>query len=502
MTVSEPQPRRKLLFTPGRRPLSEPYSQCFQNYYHAYQYLQPTPLYLPNVRLSVNHWQLRDLVQIDPHLGTLYHTCDDAVRELSPLSRRARQARLADYARFPFFPRCFNHAEGGMIVAGSVLTLSSRAFSMAVPSLFGDRSARRPQKGLFSVFTPEMPEPLTYKLGEMINNAVAVYRDLGGGYTSYVCNNDTNLYTVDIGSSGVCANRKITCEANVSLNNARLSPDGKVVAVTGDASSLYLVDPAAPLAVRSVKTGRGSGFGISFHSNGVTMAASFEDGVCLLYDMRNMHVPLHEVRSTRPGHQAGAFRCCKFLDSFVQDLLVVLEHAGRVHLVDLRNLTSDSQQVLVFPFALDQYGRCQAGTSRKGIREDAEADATPTGATHDDMVPEPLKDDHPVTHRRLDIYGENPFPVPLVYDYSYLADTNPKLFKDFEYEPAGDDSPRVLRFVHDSYQQAVNHAHGEMELAGLDWFEDQLYIGCDDGGVLCWDINVRARRSFGGYLIA
>lgn len=533
MTISEPQGVRKALISAGRRPLSEPYNQCFQNYYHAYQCLQPTPQYIANVRSSVNHWQLRDLVQIDPHLGTLYHTHDDYIRELLPLAQRQGQPQSANYARFPYFPRCFGHAEGGVVVTGSVITSSSRAFSMAIGTLFGDHTPlRRPQKGLFSVFTPEMVEPLTYKVGEMINNAVALYQRPGGGYSLYVCNNDTHLYTVDISTRGVRADRKVMCEANASLNNARLLPNGKLLAVTGDSSLLFMVDAQLPQpVVQRVKTGRGSGFGLLFHSNEVTVAAACEDGLCLLYDMRNMLAPLHEVRLTRQGHQLGAFRCCKFLDSPVHDLLVVLEHAGRVHLVDLRHLDSDHQQVIVFPFALNQYANWAPEKPDRGAEKGTKDNAKDAR--------DAKKCGNVTVHPRIDVYSpERPFTAPLVYDYSYLAQTNPKLFKDFEYEPPhapakptnwtvpewelpaespggplsldtvelyvsgrADPSALALRHVYDSYQQSVNHTNGEMELLGLDWYENQLYIGCDDGGVLCWDINVRARRSFGGYSV-
>lgn len=541
MTVSEPHTLRKALLSAGRRPLSEPYNQCFQNYYHAYQCLQPTPQYITGVRSSVNHWQLRDLVQIDPCLGTLYHTNDDAIRELSPLSRRQGPPQSADYARFPFFPRCFGHAEGGVVVAGSVITSSSKAFSMAIGTLFGNHAPlRRPQKGLFSVFTPEMAEPLTYKVGEMINNATALYHRPGGGYSAFVCNNDANLYTVDISTRGVHADRKVMCETNSSLNNARLLPDGKLLAVTGDSLLFFMVDAQLPQpVVQRVKTGHGSGFGLLFHSNEVTVAVACEDGLCLLYDMRNIDLPFHEVKLTRAGHQAGAFRCCKFLNSPVHDLLVVLEHAGRVHLVDLRHLNSDHQQVIVFPFALNQYGNYVEAHGAAGPHSVPAPTAPDAGPR--DPGPSPCAHARSSTfHGRIDVYPHaQPFTAPLVYDYSYLTSKNPKLFKDFEYEPPratekcarwdtvpeGDNLPAEApggplslevaagyasrlagsllspRRVFDSYQQSVNHTHGEMELSGLDWFEDQLYIGCDDGGVLCWDINVRARRSFGGYSV-
>lgn len=573
--LAERPNRRKLLQLHGqhRRALAASQYPCFQNYYHALGFLNPNPQFISNVKSTINHWQLRDLVQIDAKTGMVYHTFDDAIRVLPLLPRSARLLTSYDYLRLPYFPRCFNHAPGGLVVAGGVTTSLLKVFSMKVPDLGRDlarNSHTRPLKGLFSFKGPNTKAELTFQLGEMINNAVTIYPQANteSAYTLYVCNNDSNMYVVDVSDSGMKATRAIACEANTSLNNVHQSPDGRLLTATGDSGSIFLMDPTDPRPkIKTIRTTHDSGFGISYHHNQHTLATAFQDGTCSLYDLRRLDEPIHEIKSTRAGHQSGAFRCCKFLSTPLQDLLVVSEQVGRVHLMDFRQFSEDKHQVVVFPFALDQFGRykhqrCTVKdklmAARQGLVDDL--------SEHENERPD--------NHKRFDIYDDESaqFSAPLVYDYSYLTDVNPKLFKDYEYHPepipvcedeksqysyprfnnpqwssaptsmnieclpgeSFDESltgslrapvpvdphdvrerldletglgnledciaaaipPHTQRYCQDSYQQSVNNVHGEMEISGVDWFDNQLYIGCEDGGLFTWDVNVRARRSF------
>lgn len=597
MTISHTEmsrlDRKRLSVGGGRRALAAVNYRCFQNYYHALKYLQPLPSYISNVRSSVNHWQLRDLLQIDQSSGAVYHTYEDAIRVLSLRPRGETLMKSHDYLRLPYFPRCFNQALGGVVVAGGVVMSLSKVYQMNISDLtrrMNGHSHTRPLKGLFSLYTPEMDSEMTFKLGEMINNAVTIYPKNGtasspdfgpesalpssSAYTSYVCNNDSSLYIVDVSNNAVTATRSVVCETNTSLNNVHQAPDGRLLTVTGDSGNIFLMDPRAEKAtIDTIETPHDSGFGISYHNNENVLASAFQDGNCSLFDLRRREAPLREIRSTRPGHNSGAFRCCKFLRSPIQDLLVILEHVGRVHLIDLRDLGEENHQVIVFPFALDQFGHYKH--DRLSIREKLlRSQKGFDFAEEDEDAPADI--DRIDNHKRFEVFNESSayFSAPLVYDYDYLVDKNPKLFKDYEYhapqlpiceeddflgnrpqlnlpqwnsapvsvnsdcvntwfdpddngyssvapsidphdvrerldleapEPSqselspSDPRPYHPRFCHDSYQQSVNHTHGEMGLSGIDWFENQLYIGCVDGGILSWDINVKARRSFGSF---
>lgn len=550
-----------------RRKSSTAEIQCFQNYYHGHQIVSPNPHYIGNVRSSVNHWQLRDLIKIDPESGSVFHAYRDLIRVLSIRNRDASNVKSRTYLRLPYFARCFNHAPGGLFVTGGLDSALARLHQMKLTNLNEglSGSTRRKTDGLFSVYSPAMASEMTFILGDMINNAVTIYPNANStaSYTSYVCNNDSYLYLVDISDSGVRVKRRFICEPNVSLNNVLQSPDRSFLAATGDSGSIFLIDTLSPkAAIKTIRTNNDSGFGISFHNNEYTLASAFQNGSCLLYDLRNTSHAFHEIKSTRPNHQSGAFRSCKFLNSSTQDLLAVLEHVGRVHLIDLRNLGND-HQVVVFPLALDQFSRYNQQKARmshklNSIREknfvsedNVDADDTST-LDLDEECDE-------VEHPRCEIFGNahSQFSVPLVYDYQYLANENPQLFRDFKYEPpreppsflqsqpesldgkpssshqecsnenipfapsttsteplsgapnnhatflsASTESSNFRRIFQDSYMQTENHVNGEMQLSGLDWYDNQLYICSEDGGISEWDINVRGRRSFGSFSFA
>lgn len=551
----------------GSRKSSLAEYQCFQNYYHGHQLLSPNPHYIGNVRSSVNHWQLRDLVKIDSETGSVFHSYRDLIRVLSVKNSDAEAVKSRTFLRLPYFARCFNHAPGGLFVTGGLDNSLAKLFLMKIPNLTDDSGvSRKKPDGLFSVYSPAMASEMNFHLGDMINNAVTIYPDANStaSYLSYVCNNDSNLYVVDISDSGVLANRSIVCEPNVSLNNVMQSPDRSFLAATGDSGSIFLLDPSQPNAtIKTIRTKNDSGFGLSFHSNGNTLASAFQNGSCLLFDLRKTNEAFHEIKSTRPNHQSGAFRCCKFINSPIQDLLAILEHVGRVHLIDLRNLEKDNHQVLAFPLALDQFSHYnyQKNKMNQKLKGRRRSTTVPTNQSIDETLVNDGEDgasidddfDEPdiLSHKRWEIFGHtNPqFSAPLVYDFRYLAYENPKLFKGYEYEPQiapvdiaeepdeldqkalswrhdidNQQLPRenqpnptnanslplsseleaqyFLRYFHDAYMQSGNHINGEMQLSGFDWFDSKLYIGSEDGGLTEWNVNVRGRRSFGSFSFA
>lgn len=62
-----------------------------------------------------------------------------------------------------------------------------------------------------------------------------------------------------------------------------------------------------------------------------------------------------------------------------------------------------------------------------------------------------------------------------------------------------------LTYCDDLYQQHTNHQHGEMELLGIEFVNDSItgdlkvVVGCQDAGVLMWDVNAVTRRSIGSF---
>ncbi|EGW29873.1 uncharacterized protein SPAPADRAFT_63492 [Spathaspora passalidarum NRRL Y-27907] len=579
---------------------SQQYNKCFQNYYHSYEYLKPNPIYIPHIRPSVNHWQLRDLLKFNEVEDLVYYTRDDSI-----YSYDLNKETTKNYIKLNYYPRCFSHHDD-IIVTGGLLTSSSKLFSLNLDNLTSTNTnipARRIAKGLFSFYSPKTHTSKTVKLGEMINNDVTIYPSSTNSYQSYVCNNDTHLYGLDINNNGnIKVTCKINCEINTCLNNVVQNPrTDKILTATGDSSSIFLIDPHQPKPIiKTIKSGHESGFGVSYHPNGYLFSTVFQDGTCQIYDIRNLKSRLIDIKSTRPGHQSGAFRVCKFSPANdMNDLLIISEHVGRVHLIDLRNLDYDNvddHQVIVVPVALDQFGDYQATIKNPHLikrREERALKKKSQDVMHKEDITEPDEADvKPRQKFPVAVYPQtsDSFTAPIVYDYDYLTNVSPRLFKEFSYIPPPpppapmqynpppklnypqwnesgpielegtsiehvsptssarpsisqtiedfDTNPDVAahlesvynsmdwasappgiapsmstrsdsyiysNYCDDSYQQCTNHIHGEMELSGIEFCDphstndSKIMIGCQDAGILMWDINGVSRRSFGRF---
>ncbi|KAI5958757.1 hypothetical protein CANMA_004174 [Candida margitis] len=599
--------------------VSHQYNKCFQNYYHSSNFLKQNPIYIPNINTSVNHWQLRNLTKYNRQDNVLYYTKEDSVH-LYDLS----QAFTKKVLKLNYFPRCFDNHDG-LIATGGLLTSSSKLFSLDLDNLTSkdfSTSSRAVAKGLFSFYNPELSILHTVKLGEMINNDVSLNKVTNQQYQALLCNNDANLYCVDINNnSSLKMTNKINCENYTCLNSSVKNPRNSLITAVGDSSSIFIIDPnsGSPI-VKTIDSQYDGGFSISYHPNGYLFSTVFQDGVCQLYDLRNLNAPLKQFNSTRKKHQSGAFRVCKISqqDDF-HDLLMIAEHVGRVHLIDLKTF---DRQVIVVPAALDQFANYKESLMKR--------DEDKSKQLEDEFEDEEYEVKSP-----MNIYSENlSFTAPLVYDYDYLTNVNPRLFNDVSYVPPmnppdlhdealklsapdwsrGDSlvlnesssqaphdcpisttSPRTsihhanhnyrrfssnpppsssssgstsrpsvsydvdidsqlneiyLNYNHtnsrrntttttttttvnastssspsmasatslsasssymystycdDSYQQHTNHQHGEMELSGIEFVNDaitgdlRIVVGCQDAGVLMWDVNAVTRRSIGSF---
>lgn len=533
ITTSTNNPPQPSIINDYNKKPNELYHRCFQNYYHSYEYLKPDPIYISSVEATVNHWQLRDLLKFDKSSNEVYFTKGKSISSLNVGDNSSKE-----YFNLGYLPRCFGHANDGTVVTGGLLTITPDFNLQNIPALASSSpssmlSAKRTSKGLFSFYNPELNIEKTVRLGELINNDVAIYKESNSTYLSYVCNNDSFLYCVDINNNNMKVTNKINCEPNVCLNHVTRNPvHEKLLTVTGDCKSIFLVDPKSSNAVvKNIKTNHDSGFGTSYHENGYLFSTVFQDGSCVLYDLRNIKndEPLITVKSTRPSHHSGAFRVCKFSPTNdVNDMLIISEHVGRIHVLDLRHLdynNVDDHQVIVVPHALEQFSDCQKSQNPQ-VEELTKLKST--------------------KHTPIDIYGAESFPASLVYDYDYVSNSNPKLFKEFVYVPPRskkEHTPQKLNYqceekqprndhdmqyaydnldegslrpetrqessyytMHcdDSYQQAINHVHGETDICGIEFCSPdggdlKVLIGCQKGGVLVWDVNGESRRSFGSW---
>lgn len=307
---------------------------------------------------------------------------------------------------FNFKPRSFTESQG-LIACGGLVGPDDRGFptnwsrlsqeqnhgeplpapaqpvKLASSSVLADHSNySNPSiwKGILSLHNLETGVSSSYVMGQFINNCVTLSPKSTQEYDLYSCNNDGHLYQCQINNRGVELVRRYS-DLKFALNNAAISHDGKTLIASGDSNkfAIYRQNQLAgqfflsydnqpdwgSSVVRAKRIPRfalpdGSGFvdhiyeapggdhGFysSFSENDLQFATLFQNGVCLIYDVRKMETPLAEVTSTRPHSHNGAFRVCKFSHG-LDDLLFISEHQGRVHVVDTRNFMN--HQVILIP---------------------------------------------------------------------------------------------------------------------------------------------------------
>ncbi|KAI5959897.1 uncharacterized protein KGF55_005129 [Candida pseudojiufengensis] len=400
------------------------YNKCFQNYYHSRNFLKSNPKYIPNIKPSVNHWQLRNLLKYNYKNQSLFYTKNDCIYSYN-LKNNSSERKV----KLNYYPRCFDNYND-LLVTGGLLTSSSKLFSLNLENLnqstTTNNSRRNISKGLFSIYNPENLSIHTVKIGEMINNDVKINKLSNLQYQSYLCNNDSNLYILDINNnSNLKLISKFNCELNTCLNSSLKIPNSNLITCVGDSSSIFLIDPkqGSNPVVKTINSKHEGGFDISYHPNGLIFSTVFQDGVCQLYDLRNLSSPLKTFNSTRMGHQSGAFRVCKISkQNQFNDILIISEHVGRIHLIDLKTF---EKQIIVIPAALDQFGNYKESLVKKDNEEE--------------KCEEEQEEDNEIDfkqHYPIKIYSDDvSFTSPIVYDYDYLTHVNNKLFKDLTYKP-------------------------------------------------------------------
>lgn len=257
-------------------------------------------------------------------------------------------------------------------------------------------------KGVLSLYNIETGVSSSFIMGQFINNCVTLNPRSTQEYDLYSCNNDGHLYQCNVSNRGVELVRRYS-DLKFALNNAAISHDAKTLIASGDSNkfAIYRQNELAgqfflsydnqpdwgSSIVRAKRIPRfalpdGSGFvdhiyeapngdhGFysSFSENDLQFATLFQNGVCLIYDIRKMETPLTEITSTRPHSHNGAFRACKFSYG-LDDLLFISEHQGRVHVVDTRNFMN--HQVILIPDKLKNETDALGSTDTNVTRDDA-----------------------------------------------------------------------------------------------------------------------------------
>ncbi|ONH69361.1 hypothetical protein BON22_0511 [Cyberlindnera fabianii] len=445
-------------------------------------------------KITVNHWQLRDLVQPSSRdTNEILYTHESAIK----MTDRST-GKMSTTCELDFHPRCFKEAHDKIVSGGVISSVNAnnsnshmnRSFSNIGDGQSGQGSTWR---GLFSFYNRETQESMSIRLGSYINNNASISKIGNSEYSSFVCNNDMSIYNTLITPSSIVVNSSLPLD--FPLNHSDLSDDRKNLVVVGDSSNIVFLHPGQEDSTRIhrdqvIETGCDSGFSTSFDQSGLHFASCFQDGTCLIYDTRNVSAgPMDRIYSTRRNSSSGALRCVKYSRG-TDDLLLISEHVGRVHVVDTRDF--NNHQVIVLPF--NTYHRPRSG---RGTTEDHMD--TQTGA----LAARVMEYSDILSLEHSDVSG-NSYASRNLNNFGLLnaMDSEALYDSDMEEDAVADHSFNRTRESGASFDSAYSEGSEyvyDKEICGVDWFEDRegshVIIG-HETGLLSWNIDTWSRRTF------
>jgi len=316
-----------------------------------------------------SHWQLKDLVCKSSGLNAVYFPHKNSVSRLnfrhndkqhqktskpcSNVHMNTSDKLQPEFAKFESSPRCLKESNG-IIVAGGIASREAFNDSSGPSTLSysgsGISSNSYHWKGFFGLHIGETGYTENGHIGTLINNCVTINKMANSRYMSLACNNDQNLYVMDISNRESPISPDYSINMSVALNHASLSPNLKTLVTLGDSPRIFLMHPEENMRDvanrETITTQSDCGFSTCWNNSGTCFSAAFQEGVDFIYDVRNISRPIHKIYSTRKQLQSGAFRVCKFSGG-ADDLLFISEHQGRVHVVDTRDFMT--HQVILLP---------------------------------------------------------------------------------------------------------------------------------------------------------
>lgn len=472
--------------------------------------------------ITIKHWQLRDLVSTTNH-GTALYPSNNEIRQLDLVSGSDTAV-----TQLPFDARCLEAASTSSDPAAS-------SSDLIVAAGLND-SARHTPKGTFAVYCESTYQLASHELGDYINNSVAVFNHEPSRLNAVVCNNDHNVYFLDVAGAGGDMTVGSTLNLGAALNHAAVSPDGKTAVVLGDFPEITICHSDSRAhdwhVSETLHSSHDLGFSAAFHPSGTMFAAAFQKGVANLYDVRNTSRPMTMIYSTRSEDMAGAFRSLKFTTGS-EDLVFLSEQNDRVHIVDLRDF--DCHQVLnvptLSPTGQDSY--FEAYTTNEifkgddddfvddGSRSDADGDTHHHHNNHnnnnhnsnhmDGSSDDEQKYSEPSSHRRNLSVSSNVSDTSTIQCYQDLVEpayqSHSAHSSSYSYYSPPPPAPRGLAIASGSspipMRIHTGVASGDAGLSGLAWSNygsGSLVIGtCRGIGV--WTIDGWGRRTFPSFSI-
>ncbi|CAJ2644355.1 unnamed protein product [Trifolium pratense] len=170
-----------------------------------------------------------------------------------------------------------------------------------------------------------------------ITNTVDVFRNPSGSLRVIAANNDSQVRVLDAENFA-----SLGCfKYDWSVNNASVSPDGKLLAVLGDSTEGLIADANTGKVTGNLKGHLDYSFASAWHPNGQILATGNQDTTCRLWDIRNLSQSIAVLKG-----RMGAIRALRFTSD--GGFLAMAEPADFVHIFDSQSGYTQSQEIDIF----------------------------------------------------------------------------------------------------------------------------------------------------------
>ncbi|KAG0198147.1 hypothetical protein BGX28_008393 [Mortierella sp. GBA30] len=283
-------------------------------------FLKPEPR-VHNQRLTIQHWQLRDLITCPNTSEEFIYVNQNSVNGYNTRTRATTQI-MKDLAFHPtsLTASCGYLAAGGQRSQLMVKQINSNWYAHT-------------------------------SVGGSINNALCISEHLGGTRL-LISNNDETIKVYSLPG----LQRLTSIQLPTAVNYASVSPDGRKMVAVGDSNQVFLYDISVAGGYQKIGTYTATNeasFSCAWNQSSEKFAVASQDGFVSVWDVRHSE-KLCKLGSKQQPQSKGATRCVKFSSSGSIDLLVYSEHVSYVNLVDARTF-NERQVIRVAPPNNDEH---------------------------------------------------------------------------------------------------------------------------------------------------
>jgi len=273
------------------------------------------------VRTSIHHWQLRDMVTTSSNPNEIIYAHSNTVNLLNTSTQKTHT-----------------------LMKNLVFNPTSMCYGHGIVAIGGQRS---------QLLTKNIQTGAEKRIctGGTINNGLEIFSHFGDTRV-LVCNNDETIKEYSIYNM----KRHSVLVHKAPVNSCSVSPDGKILATVGDTNeiSLFSIDQEKYRLIKTMKGTNDASFKVSWSPSSVYLAVSTQDGYVCVYDIRNTEEKLAKIPSTQTPLVKGACRNVKFSPNIALDLLAFTEHVSHFTLVDARDF-SKKQTIALTPPETDKH---------------------------------------------------------------------------------------------------------------------------------------------------